>query len=72
MDVYIIWAIVPDQPDAPWAVSVWDAESRAASEGQFLEDLAEQERLYGARFVRVTKTTVNYDAVVGAFGEVSV
>jgi len=72
MDVFIIWAMTPDQPDAPWAVSVWDSESRSANEDGFLEDLARQEETYGARFVRVTKTSVNYDAVVRAFGPADV
>jgi hypothetical protein len=67
MDVFIIWAIVPDQPDAPWVVGAWDDYSRSENEDGFQEDLAKAEEVYGARFIRVTKTSVNYDKVIAAF-----
>jgi hypothetical protein len=67
MDVYLIWAIVPDQPDAPWVVSAWDSESRSENEDGFQADLAKAEQEHGARFVRVTRTSVNYDKVIASF-----
>lgn len=72
MDIYVIWAIVPDQPDAPWVVGAWDAESRAENEDGWLEDLAKAEEEYGARFIRVTRSKVDYDKVVAAFAPVDV
>lgn len=67
MDIFIIWAIVPDQPDAPWVVAAWDSESIAQNEDGWLEKLADAEEVFGGRFVRVTKSEVNYDKVVSAF-----
>jgi hypothetical protein len=72
MDVYMIWAIVPSDPDAPWLVAVWDAVSRSENEDGFLEDLAKQEHEYGARNIRVTRTSVDYDRVVKAFEPVEI
>ena len=72
MDVYIIWVTVPDQPEAPWAVTVWDDASMEDNEDGWLEALATAEETFGARYVRVTKTTVNYDAVIAAFEPVSI
>ncbi|QIG57800.1 hypothetical protein SEA_PAULODIABOLI_65 [Microbacterium phage PauloDiaboli] len=72
MDIFIIWAIVPDQPQAPWAVAVWDDESVAENEDGWLEALAKAEEEYGGRYVRVTKTSVNYDAVISAFEPVNI
>jgi len=72
MDVYMIWAITPDQPDAPWLVSAWDSESRAENEDGWLEDLAAAEEINGARNIRVTRSSVNYDAIVASFEPVEV
>lgn len=72
MDVFIIWAILPDQPDAPWAIAAWDDESIAENEEGWLEALAEAENEHGGRNVRVTKTSINYDNVVAAFKPVSI
>lgn len=72
MDVYLIWAMEPSSPDAPWVVSAWDEYSRQENEDGWWEDLAKQEELYGGRYVRVTRTTVNYDKVQSAFDPVVV
>lgn len=72
MTVYIIWAMLPDLPESPWAVAVWDDDSLIENEDGYLRDLAKAEEEYGARYVRVTKTTVNWDAVVEAFKPVSI
>ena len=72
MDVYIIWAITPDFPEKPWAVAVFDADARDEDDSDFEEALADAEESYGARFVRVTKTSVNYDAVIQAFAPADV
>jgi hypothetical protein len=68
----MIWAIVPDQPEAPWLITAWDSESIAGNEDGWLEELAKAEEEYGGRYVRVTKTAVNYDAVVESFQPVEV
>lgn len=67
MDVFLIWALEPSSPDAPWIVAAWDSESRYDNEKGFLEDLEQHEAVHGARNIRVTRTSVNYDAVVAAF-----
>jgi len=67
MDVYMIWAISPDHPDAPYLVSAWDSETRSENEDGWLEDLAAAEEIHGARHIRITRSSVNYDAVVAAF-----
>ena len=72
MDVFIIWAMVPDQPDAPWAIAAWDDESIAENHSGWLEALASAEETHGGRNIRVTKTTINYDAVVESFKPVSI
>lgn len=72
MKVYLIWAIVPDQPTAPWVVAAWDEESRAENEDGWLEELAAAEKEYGARHIRVTVTGVNYDRVRSAFEPVEI
>lgn len=70
--VFMIWAIVPDQPEAPWLVTAMDADSVGEDEDVWLEQITAAEDLYGARFIRVTETTVNYDAVIQSYKPVTI
>lgn len=71
MDIYMIWAIVPDQPNAPWLVGAWDEECISENNSGWLEALADAEKECGGRFIRIVKTSVDYGAVTSAFHPVS-
>jgi len=67
MDVLIIWGITADAPDAPWVINAWDTESIDGHPDGWAKALADAEAELGGRYVRVTRTRVNYDTVVAAF-----
>lgn len=70
--VYMIWAIVPEDPEVPWLIAAMDEDSINENEDGWEEEITKAERLYGARFIRITETSVNYDGVIQAFKVVTI
>lgn len=67
MDIWMIWAVSSDEANDAWLVAAWDDESVMGNREGWLEAVADAEEEHGGRFVRITKTSVDYDAVLEAF-----
>lgn len=70
--VYMIWAIVPEDPELPWLVAAMDEDSIDENGERWEEQITAAEDAYGARYIRITETSVNYDGVIQAFKVVTV
>ncbi|MBP3044854.1 hypothetical protein KKR91_01310 [Arthrobacter jiangjiafuii] len=68
MKIYLIWAVVENENDAPWLVAAWDEYCMDSNSEGWMEELAKARSEYGAGNIRVTTTlAVDYDKVVRAF-----
>ena len=65
--LYLIWAVVEAESDAPWLVAAWDEYSMDANYDGYLEALADAHHAHGAGNIRETVITADYDKVVAAF-----
>lgn len=66
LNIWIIWAIDPSTEN-PWIVGAVDAFTIEEDSDIWFELLDKAEREHGARFIRVTKSTIDYAAVQDAF-----
>ncbi len=73
MDIWMIWAMDPtDTSETVWLVDAWDDESMVSNHDGWVEAIAKAESEFGARYVRIAKTTVNLDPIVSSFRPVVV
>ncbi len=72
MGVWIIWAITPDAPEAPWVVAAWDDAMRDDDEEAFQQALEDAEEAWGGSNIRLTRTTVDYGKIVDSFEPVTI
>ena len=72
MTRWMIWVTDADPNSEIWLLEVWDEDSIQANREGWTEKVEEAFNVYGGAFVRVTKTTVDFDKVRAAFEPVDV
>ena len=72
MKIYLIWARVNDEANAPWVVGAWDEFSMDANYQGYMDALNSAYAEHGAGNVRVTTVEADYHKAVAAFQPVDV
>ena len=67
MNIYLIWAVIEEESDAPWLVGAWDEYSVEGNYDGYMDAVEAARKDHGAGNVRVTTVLVDSDKVVNAF-----
>lgn len=67
MDIWMIWVTDTDPDSEIWLLEAWDDDSIQSNHEGWDDKVKEAFETYGGEFVRITKTSVDFDKVRAAF-----